>query len=148
MYEGGCECGRVRYRLTTAPIFVNCCHCRQCQKLSGSAFALNAMIESDRIELLEGAAVADEAMGEARCTACKTVLWAYHRMFGDGISFVRVGTLGQSEQLAPDAHFFVRSRHPWIDLPEGVPAFEMLPTESDPPLLDPERSARLEAARR
>src|ERR1051325_8297014 len=146
MYEGGCECGRVRYRLTRAPIFVNCFHCRQGQKLGGSAFALNAMIESDRIEVLEG--IADSAAGGTRCPDCKTILWAHHPMFGAAISFVRVGTLDEGERLAPDAHFFVRSRHGWVVLPEGGPAFETLPTETDPPLLDSQRSAPPEAARR
>ena len=45
--EGGCDCRRVRYRMMTAPLFVHCCHCRWCQRESGAAFALNAMIEAD-----------------------------------------------------------------------------------------------------
>ncbi|HEX4885361.1 MAG TPA: GFA family protein, partial [Casimicrobiaceae bacterium] len=48
---GGCDCRRVRYQLLSAPLFVHCCHCRWCQRETGSAFALNAMIETDRVEL-------------------------------------------------------------------------------------------------
>ena len=147
MLEGGCECGAVRYQLKSEPIFVNCCHCRQCQKLSGSAFALNAMIEADRIELIEGSARLVFARGEVRCADCSVLLWASHGMFGEAISFVRAGTLDEGEALAPDCHFFVRSTHPWVTLPEGVPAFETLPGEGDPPLLGAEAAARLEAAR-
>ena len=148
LLDGGCECGRVRYRLHGPPIFVNCCHCRQCQKLGGGAFALNAMIESDRIELVSAPETAAlEQDGTARCPHCKTLLWARHAMFGEGVAFLRVGTLDEGEQLPPDAHFFVRSKHPWIVLPEGARCFETLPGEGDPPLLSAEAAARLEAAR-
>jgi hypothetical protein len=147
VHEGGCECGRVRYRLRSGPIFVNGCHCRQCQKLSGSAFAINAMIEADWVELIAGSDVIG-ADGTATCPACATLLWALHPMFGDRIRFVRVGTLDEGERLPPDAHFFVRSRHPWIALPPEVPSFETLPGPGDPPLYGPEAQARLEAALR
>ena len=151
MLEGGCECGQIRYRLATAPIFVNCCHCRQCQRLSGSAFAVNAMIEADRVALIGDADAAsglERRHGAIHCSACNTLLWAFHPMFGESILFVRAGTLDESELLPPDAHFFTRSRHPWINLPEGVPCFETLPTKVDPPLWSAEATARLKAAGR
>jgi len=141
--EGGCECGAVRYRMRGEPIFVNCCHCRQCQKLSGSAFALNAMIERDRVEVTEGA----ELLEDGRCAKCQTMLWGTHRMFGDGILFLRVGSLDEGERVAPDAHFFTRSKHPWVTIPDGARTFDALPTESDAPLLDAAAAARVEAAR-
>ena len=151
MFDGGCECGDVRFRLASAPIFVNCCHCRQCQKLSGSAFALNGMIEADRVELIPAAPtppVVRTDQGETRCRRCNTLLWATHRDFGDRIRFVRLGTLEDAGRLPPDAHFFVRSKHPWISVPEGVPSFETLPGDGDPPLFDAAAAARLEAALR
>jgi hypothetical protein len=151
MLEGGCECGQIRYRLATAPIFVNCCHCRQCQRLSGSAFAVNAMIEADRVALIGDADAAsglERRHGAIHCSACNTLLWAFHPMFGENILFVRAGTLDESELLPPDAHFFTRSKHPWINLPEGVPCFETLPTKVDPPLWSAEATARLKAAGR
>jgi hypothetical protein len=147
MFEGGCECGRVRYRWLDRPIIVNCCHCRQCQKLTGSAFAINAMIEAAQVEVTSGADDLTVERGQARCRHCATLLWASHRMFGDAIRFVRAGTLDEGERLTPDAHFFVRSKLPWITLPEGVPQFETLPGEGDPPLLSDEGMKRLEAAR-
>ena len=52
--EGGCACGRVRYRLNAPPMFVHCCHCRDCQRQTGSAFVINALIETDRITILSG----------------------------------------------------------------------------------------------
>jgi hypothetical protein len=145
--DGGCHCGAVRYRMAGAPIYVNACHCRDCQKLTGSAFAINAMIEDDRIELLKGEPIRD-AEGCFRCPRCNVLLWASHPMFGEGIRFLRAGTLDQSEAIVPDAHFFVRSKHPWVTLPVGIRAFDTLPAEDDPPLFTPEQRARVEAATR
>jgi hypothetical protein len=137
----------VRYRLRAGPIFVNCCHCRQCQKLTGSAFALNAMIERGNVELLAGSDALVEEEG-ARCSGCRVLLWGTHPMFGEAILFLRGGTLDEGERLIPDAHFFVRSKHSWVTLPAAVAAFETLPGEGDPPLFGPEAAARVEAAQR
>ena len=145
MHDGGCECGQLRYRLTSAPIFVNGCHCRQCQKLSGSAFAINAMIEADRVEVVAGEAQAGDD-GSVRCPDCRTLLWGLHPMFGQAIRFVRVGTLDEGEKLPPDAHFFVHSKHPWISIPQGARSFETLPGPDDPPLYTAVSQARLKAA--
>jgi hypothetical protein len=145
--DGGCECGRVRYRIEGEPIFVNCCHCRQCQKLSGSAFAMNAMIERDRVEVTAGAEALESARGGgARCSECGVILWGTHRFFCDAILFLRVGTLDEGERLAPSAHFFLRSKHSWVPVPDGIPAFETLPGPGDPPLFGPEADARVRAA--
>jgi hypothetical protein len=147
-YEGGCECGAVRYRITDEPMFVNCCHCRDCQKITGSAFAINGMIESDRVEVLQGGDRLATETGQARCSDCGTLLWAGHRFFGDKIHFLRLGTLDESERISPNAHFFVRSKHPWVTIPDDLPRFETLPTDRDPPLMSAKAAARLEAARR
>lgn len=145
-YEGGCECGAVRYRMTDEPIFVNCCHCRQCQIMTGSAFALNAMIEADRLQMQSGENGVFTENGVTRCADCHTLLWAEHPRFSNAIKFLRAGTLDQAERITPDAHFFIRSMHPWVAIPTAVPAFETLPGVGDPPLLSSEAAARLKAA--
>ncbi len=94
-FDGGCACGQVRYRMTSEPMFVHCCHCRDCQRQTGSAFVLNALIEADRVTRLEGAPEP-----------------------------VPVGTLDDPSALAPDVHIYTRSKLPWVVLPAGVPAFE------------------------
>ena len=147
MFDGGCECGAVRYRMLAEPIFVNCCHCRDCQKVTGSAFAINALIEDEQIDVASGVDALATDNGASRCIECKTLLWAEHPDFGQRVKFLRVGTLDEAERISPDAHFFVRSKHPWVNVPDGIPAFETLPSESDPPLLDCGSAARLEAAR-
>ncbi len=144
--DGGCHCGRVRYRMHGDPITVNACHCRDCQRLTGSAFAINAMIEADRVELLAGVPVAD-AEGAVRCPHCNVLLWASHPMFGESVRFVRAGTFDENERIVPAAHFFVRSKHPWVVLPAGVPSYATLPGEGDPPVLDAAGMARVAATR-
>jgi len=128
-FDGRCTCGAVRYRLTSRPMFVHCCHCGDCQRQTGSAFVLNALIETDRIAV----AGQPEAVGVPtdsgrphdiyRCPTCRIALWSdYGRR--PPLRFVRVGTLDEPAALAPDVHIFTRSKLPWVTLPECVPAFE------------------------
>lgn len=129
--EGLCTCGTVRYQLTTKPLFVNCCHCRWCQRETGSAFALNAMIEADRVILLQGKpetinTPSNSGKGQkiVRCPICRIALWSNYAGAGEAIRFVRVGTLVNPDQLPPDIHIFTSSKQPWVILPPDVPAVE------------------------
>lgn len=129
--NGGCSCGAVRYRLACAPMFVNCCHCKQCQRLTGSAFVVNAVIETDRIEILAGIPERTDGPSESgrphdiyRCAACHTALWSDYGRRGYS-RFVRVGTLDEPGALPPDAHIFTRSKLPWVNLEGGAPAFDI-----------------------
>lgn len=127
--EGGCACGAVRYRLTAAPMFVHCCHCRWCQRESGAAFALNALIESDRVVTLCGEpqtvlTPSESGKGQkiVRCPACRVALWSHYGGAGDALKFVRVGTLDDPDRFPPDIHIFTASKQPWVVLPQGIPA--------------------------
>ena len=127
--EGKCSCGTVRYRLNGKPMFVHCCHCRDCQRQTGSAFVINALIETDRVALLSGAPEpVSMPTGSGRphdiyrCPNCRTAVWSdYGRR--PAIRFVRVGTLDEPSALSPDVHIFTRSKLPWVGLPPDVPAF-------------------------
>jgi len=128
-YEGGCTCRQVRYRLTSKPMFVHCCHCRWCQRETGTAFALNAMIEADRVETLAGdVEVVDTPSNSgkgqkiARCPSCRIAVWSNYSGAGDAVRFVRVGTLDEPDRLPPDVHIFTMSKQPWVALPAGTPA--------------------------
>ncbi|MCF1503426.1 GFA family protein [Afifella sp. H1R] len=128
--EGGCSCKEVRYRLTSRPMFVHCCHCSDCQRETGSAFVLNALIERDRIELFKAEPVVvtlPTASGLPhdvyRCPNCQIALWSDYGRRGI-LSFLRVGTLDNPHVLVPDVHIYMRSKLPWLELPAGVPAFE------------------------
>ena len=129
--EGGCTCRAVRYRMTSRPLFVHCCHCRWCQRETGTAFALNAMIEADRVVLLRGApetvdTPSNSGKGQRihRCPTCRVALWSNYAGAGDAIRFVRVGTLDNPDLLPPDIHIYTASKQPWVILPPGVPAVE------------------------
>jgi hypothetical protein len=128
--EGGCACGRLRYRMGAAPMFVHCCHCRDCQRQTGADFAHNALIETDRVELLSGEPTPYRMPTDSgrphtvfRCPDCGTAVWSEYGGLRT-LRFVRVGTLDDPTTLPPDVHIYVRSKQPWITLPEGVPAFE------------------------
>jgi hypothetical protein len=127
--EGGCDCGRIRYAIDGPPLFVHCCHCRWCQRETGSAFALNAMIETDRVHLLGDApnlvdtpSASGKGQRIARCPDCQIALWSHYPGAGPRVAFVRVGTLDEPGRLPPDIHIFAASKQPWVVLPEDTPA--------------------------
>ena len=127
--EGGCTCRFVRYRMTSTPLFVHCCHCRWCQRETGTAIALNALIESDRVRLLQGAVdvvdtPSNSGKGQkiARCPRCRVAVWSNYGGAGDTFRFVRVGTLDDPDRFPPDIHIFTASKQPWVVLPAGAPA--------------------------
>ena len=129
-HEGGCACGQVRYRLRSAPMFVHCCHCHDCQRQTGTAFVLNALIETDRVEQLTGHTAlfpmptdSGRPHEVARCPTCGTAVWSHYGGLRK-LTFLRVGTLHEPAALPPDIHIYTRSKLPWIALPPGVPAFE------------------------
>jgi len=128
--DGGCACGAVRYRLGSEPMFVHCCHCLDCQRQTGSAFVLNALIETDRVAVLSGAPAPVAVPTDSgrpheifRCPTCHTALWSDYGRRGV-LRFVRMGTLDDPSALQPDVHIYTRSKLPWVALPAGVPAFE------------------------
>ena len=128
--EGGCACGAVRYRLESTPMFVHCCHCKDCQRQTGSAFALNALIETNRVSVLGGEVSRSQMPTDSgrphgidRCVKCGTAVWSEYGGIA-ALRFVRVGTLDEPTKLQPDVHIYTRSKVPWVSIPEGVPVFE------------------------
>jgi hypothetical protein len=111
------------------PLFVHCCHCRWCQRETGSAFVLNAMVESDRVELLHGEpervkTPSNSGKGQiiSRCPTCRIALWSNYAGAGEAVRFVRVGTFDDPDRWPPDIHIFTSSKQPWVILPPGAPA--------------------------
>lgn len=127
--EGGCTCRAVRFRLTAKPMIVHGCHCRWCQRETGSAFAVNAMVERERVELLAGEpeiidTPSQSGRGQqiARCPACKVAVWSHYPGAGPAIAFVRVGTLDDPDAFPPDIHIYTASKQAWLTLPDGARA--------------------------
>jgi len=117
--------------MTTPPLFVHCCHCRWCQRETGASFALNAMIESDRVTLTGGEPeIVDtpsaSGLGQkiARCPRCRLAVWSHYAGAGPLLKFVRVGTLDEPDHLPPDIHIFTASKQPWVVLAPNIPAVE------------------------
>ena len=152
--EGGCTCRQVRYRMKGKPLFVHACHCTWCQRETGTVFATNAMIEADRVETIGEAAPVlvdtPSASGKGqkiwRCPQCRVALWSNYSGSGDGVRFMRVGTLDNPAAMPPDIHIFTSTKQPWVVLPPGakaVPEFYK-PKETWPA----ETQARFAAVRR
>lgn len=134
-HDGGCACGNVRFRMESQPLIVHCCHCSWCQRQNGSAFAVNALVEADRVHLLQGNVVDVEVPSPsganqriARCPDCQVAVWSYYLVMFGGIGelvrFIRVGTLDDPSRLPPDVHIFTVSKQTWVALPKDALVLE------------------------
>ena len=129
--EGGCSCGAIRYKLNESPLIVHACHCRDCQRVTGSGFVINMWIEREFVErtgatpksvTLKGGTGKDhEAFF---CDNCGTYVWSRYLVAPGDALFVRAGTLDNPDAVTPDVHIFTRSKLRWLRLPEGARAFE------------------------
>jgi hypothetical protein len=142
--DGGCACGNVRFRLKSTPLFVHACHCSLCQRQSGSAFALNAMIEAEHVVAVSGRVeevLVPTASGKgqrvSRCPSCRVAVWSIYNGAGDLFRFARVGTLDEPNKCPPDIHIFTSSKQAWfalpteaISVPEYYSASDYWPTNS------------------
>jgi hypothetical protein len=135
-----------------APMFVHCCHCTSCQTETGTAFALNALIEADRVKLLKGEpemvpTPSESGKGQKiwRCPDCRVAVWSNYGGAGDAIRFVRVGTLDDAASVPPDIHIYTRSKLPWVQLSEGAQAVEAYYNARE--CWPPESQARFRAVR-
>jgi len=133
MAEGRCACGHVRFLVRAKPMIVHGCHCRDCQRLSGGAFAINALFEADRVNLISGSTEevsvptpSGKGQKIARCPECKTAVWSNYHMGGlqERIRFVRVGTFVDPDRFPPDVHIYTASKQPHVLLSDATPAFE------------------------
>lgn len=133
--EGGCACGAVRYRVTSAPLIVHACHCRLCQRQTGSSNAVNALIEADRVILRSGKIeemLLDTPSGRgqriARCMDCKVALWSNYLITnqGDHLRFLRVGTLDDPMLMPPDVHIYTGTKQPWYVIPRDTRIVEKI----------------------
>lgn len=131
--KGGCACGHVRYEVESNPLITHCCHCRFCQRQTGSAFALNALFDTNKVQVLSGSLEIIETPSPSgrgqtitRCPNCKVAIWSNYYMGGikELIRFIRVGTLDNPDQFSPDVHIFTNTKQPWVNLPPDALVFE------------------------
>jgi len=129
--EGMCSCGAAKFCKLQKPMFVHCCHCSWCQRETGSAFAVNALIESSKLRLLDGdvevtALPSNSGAGQniIRCVACKSALWSHYGAARDKVAFVRVGTLEKPNLCPPDIHVYTSTKQQWVKLSDRTPVVE------------------------
>ncbi|MDP7342704.1 MAG: GFA family protein [Alphaproteobacteria bacterium] len=127
--EGGCTCRELRYRVNRAPMFVHCCHCRWCQRETGSSYAVNALLEADAVTLVRGAAeIVDTPSNSgqvqriSRCPDCRIAVWSNYGGATDAVRFLRVGSLDNPDIYTPDIHIFTTSKQPWVTLGDRIPS--------------------------
>ena len=136
MVEGGCRCGAVRYTLALDRLpVVYACHCHTCQRASGSAFSLQALVPESDLHAT-GELIVREITTEDRtsiqrfCAAC--LARVYNTNSGrPGIAVVRAGTLDTSENLVCVAHIFTDFRQRWVDIPHGVQSWPDMPPSAE-----------------
>ena len=114
-------------------MIVHCCHCSWCQRQNGSAFAVNALIEADRVTLLMGdveelmmASPSGEGQTIARCLTCRVAVWSNYYMGGlkGHVRFIRIGSLDDPNLMPPDVHIYTSSKQAWVTLPPEAAAVE------------------------
>jgi len=128
---GKCSCGEIQYELMESPMFVHCCHCSWCQRETGSAFAINALIESNQVKVIKGypekvhtPSNSDIGQDVSRCPSCKTALWSNYGAAKETISFIRVGTLNNPDAYSPDIHIFTSTKQKWVQLDNSLPVMK------------------------
>ena len=128
-YPGGCSCRKLRYQINADPLIVHACHCRQCQRVTGSAFVLNALIEKVQVELVSGDINKFRFPGTTHtsyfCRDCATYVWSEYKSGRfDDCWFMRVGTLDEPDRSPPDVHIFIESKQPWVAIPCNAPRYD------------------------
>lgn len=129
--SGRCICGEVHYTLNCKPLFVHCCHCSWCQRETGSAFAVNALIESEQLSVRKGVVKkiktpSNSGVGQViiRCPKCEVALWSYYGAAKEKVAFVRVGTLDNPNLCPPDIHIYTSTKQSWLELGDTVAKVE------------------------
>jgi hypothetical protein len=131
---GRWQCGAVRYEITQPPQLVFTCHCTDCQPMTSSAFSMGAVLPLNAINLIQGTPqpvqrTADSGRVTTWWICAKCGSWVFSGPTPDSTRIIRGGTLDDTSWLHPTAHFFTRSKQPWITLPEGTQSFETQPAD-------------------
>lgn len=131
---GGCPCGAIRYEIRSEPSLTYVCHCTDCQRRSGSAFAVSLVVPDAAFAITAGDPVVSTRVAESGntvslslCGACGGPVFAGRRGGPRGTLTVRAGTLDDTGGVRPDIHIWTRSRQPWVAIPNGVPSFGTRP---------------------
>jgi hypothetical protein len=124
--DGGCQCGALRYRIEGEPVALAVCHCSECQRGSGSAFGMSLVVPRGAFRMLAGepkiwtrSSDSGRAVRCAFCAECGVRIYHQPERMPDTLN-VKPGTLDDRSWLAPSAHVWLRSKQPWVPIPDGV----------------------------
>ncbi len=147
--RGGCVCGAIRYEIAQEPLRVYACHCKDCQRSTGSAFAIGVVVPSEALQLTgpdtqlvpNGITEGGRRKSLSACPKCGTRLFSDRRPDWRSRGMVRAvlgGTLDDTSWLRPTIHVWTRSAQPWVILPEGSAVYERSLQEAEKLALRPE----------
>ncbi|MCV2401739.1 GFA family protein [Marinomonas sp. C2222] len=129
---GSCQCGGVTYELSAPPLMVMVCHCKECQKLSTSAFSITAMVEADSVtfsgELKDWSRSSDSGNINAAkfCPSCGNRIYHYDPSKPDKIK-LKPSNLSDTRIIKPSIHVWVSEKQDWVDIPADVQVFDTQP---------------------
>jgi len=130
MIEGGCNCGAVRYKLAGAPLVTAQCHCRNCQRQSGSAFSVNLVVRLSDVETtgelttwIDRDTHSGNPVYRRFCGTCGSPIFS-DLARGNGTTIIKLGTLDDPAAFAPAVSVWTTTKLPWVELPNGQKGFE------------------------
>jgi hypothetical protein len=131
-FTGGCRCGAIRYECSAEPLMTGNCHCRDCQRVTGSAFAANLAVPKDALKITgevkyyEVKADSGNTVGHGFCPTCGAPVIAKNSGMPT-LMFLRAGNLDDPSWFRPGMHVYVASAQPWDHLDPAIPAFPKMP---------------------
>ena len=146
LYNGGCRCGAIRYRVSGPPVMVEYCHCNSCRRSSGSAVTVLAGFPRDGFEILAGVPTYYESTSVVKrsfCGTCGSPLFYENQDYPDEV-YISLGSFDEPEKLPPDRHVWVSERITWHEIKDGLSKYDQFSgagsSVSAPPYKKPERA--------
>ena len=131
--QGGCQCGGVRFELSERPEVIYCCHCTECQKQSSSAFGISVRVKRAALTVWGKTAAFTKASGDGLtvcefCPDCGSRLFHNRPAYEDKVN-IKGGTFDDSDWLRPVGHIWLKSKQPWVLIPEDTLRYEGQPSD-------------------
>ena len=131
-FDGSCLCGAVKVRITEPPLLTLTCHCRDCQKMSASAYSLGTLFPSSGFsctgELIRGG-LGSGARTHYYCKACLGLIYTKIEGADDRIT-LRTSVLNEAELFEPFVELMTDEKMPWVNVPAAY-SFKRFPTSVD-----------------
>ena len=137
LLTGGCACGAIRYECDAEPLLALNCHCRDCQRANGTAFAAIVRVSAAAFKVTKDAPKFYTVTGDSGnqvsrgfCPECGSPLFSRLSGMPDVVG-VRVGSLDDPSRYHPTMDIFVTSAQPWDYMNPELPKFPGYPKRQD-----------------